>query len=400
MPGRAVVVLSLAAFASAAALRATDPLLPLIAADFDTTPGGASAVITGFAVAYGLLQLVNGPIGERIGKYRMVFWVTAISAFGNLACALAPSLATLVAARFLTGATVGAIVPLAMAWIGDAVPYERRQAVLARFLIGHMFGVAFATSASGFLGEHYGWQAMFYLLAALYAVTALMLQLELRTNPQTREAQPGAGGIGAAFGRMAALTRLPWVRVILAIVFLEGALFYGALAFVALDLHQRFGLSLGASGSMVAAFALGGLLYAASAGRLVPRLGERGLVLGGGVLIGLGFFGLVSAPSPGWAFPCIVGLGTGIYMLHNTLQVHATQMAPEARGGALAVFACSLFTGQSAGVWLASHAVDAAGARPVYVIAAVGLLLLALDFRRRLGILRQTVAPVGRRGIE
>ena len=386
MRGRAVVVLSLAAFASAAALRATDALLPLIAGSFGTTPGGASAVITGFAVAYGLLQLVNGPIGERIGKYRMVFWVTVISAFGNLACALAPSLATLVAARFLTGATVGAIVPLAMAWIGDAVPYERRQAVLARFLIGHMFGVAFATSASGFLGERYGWQAMFYLLAVLYSVTALMLQLELRTNPQTREARPGAGGIGAAFARMAALTRLPWVRVILAIVFLEGALYYGALAFVALDLHQRFGLSLGASGSMVAAFALGGLLYAASAGRLVPRLGERGLVLGGGVLIGLGFLGLVLAPSAGWAFPCIVALGAGIYMLHNTLQVHATQMAPEARGGALAVFACSLFTGQSAGVWLASHAVDAAGVRPVYVIAAVGLLLLALDFRRRLRI--------------
>ena len=388
MHGRAVLLLSLAAFASAAALRAADALLPLIAGSFDTTPGGASAVITGFAVAYGLLQLVNGPIADRIGKYRMVFWVTAISAFGNLACALAPSLATLVAARFLTGATVGAIVPLAMAWIGDAVPYERRQAVLARFLIGHMLGVAFATSASGFLGERYGWQAMFYLLAVLYAATALMLQLELRTNPQTREARPGAGGIGAAFGRMAALTRLAWVRVILAIVFLEGALFYGALAFVALDLHQRFGLSLGASGSMVAAFALGGLLYAASAGRLVPRLGERGLVLGGGVLIGLGFLGLVLAPSPGWAFPCIVGLGTGIYMLHNTLQVHATQMAPEARGGALALFACSLFTGQSAGVWLASHVVDAAGARPVFVVAALGLFALALDFRRRLAKLR------------
>jgi len=386
--GRAVLLLSLAAFASAAALRAADALLPLIAGSFDTTPGGASAVITGFAVAYGLLQLVNGPIADRIGKYRMVFWVTAISAFGNLACALAPSLATLVAARFLTGATVGAIVPLAMAWIGDAVPYERRQAVLARFLIGHMFGVAFATSVSGFLGERYGWQAMFYLLAVLYAATALMLQLELRTNPQTREARPGAGGIGAAFGRMAALTRLAWVRVILAIVFLEGALFYGALAFVALDLHQRFALSLGASGSMVAAFALGGLLYAASAGRLVPRLGERGLVLGGGVLIGLGFLGLVLAPSPGWAFPCIVGLGTGIYMLHNTLQVHATQMAPEARGGALALFACSLFTGQSAGVWLASHVVDAAGARPVFVVAALGLFALALDFRRRLAKLR------------
>ncbi len=384
MHGRAVVVLSLAAFASGAALRAMDPLLPLIASEFGTTPGGASAVITGFAVAYGLLQLVNGPIGDRIGKYRMVFWITAISAIGNLLCALAPSLPLLVAARFATGATVGAIVPLAMAWIGDAVPYEKRQAVLARFLIGHMLGVAFATSASGILGERYGWQAMFYVLTVLYAITASFLYLELRRNPQTREARPGAGGIGDAFGRMAGLTRLPWVRVILATVFIEGALFYGALAFVALDLHLRFGLSLGASGSMVAAFAAGGLLYAAVAGRVVPRLGERGLVLGGGLFIGLGFLALALAPSAGWALPCMVALGSGIYMLHNTLQVHATQMAPDTRGAALAIFACSLFTGQSVGVWLASHAVDAAGARPVYAVAAIGLSLLALDFRRRL----------------
>ncbi len=71
-------------------------------------------------------------------------------------------------------------------------------------------------------------------------------------------------------------------------------------------------------------------------------------------------------------------------MLHNTLQVHATQMAPEARGGALALFACCLFTGQSAGVWLASHVIDATGALPVFLVAAAGLPLLALDFRRRL----------------
>jgi predicted MFS family arabinose efflux permease len=342
-------------------------------------------VITGFAVAYGLLQLVNGPLADRIGKYRMVFLITAISAVGNLACALAPSLATLVAARFLTGATVGGIVPLAMAWIGDAVPYERRQLVLARFLVGHMLGVAFATSVSGFLGERFGWQAMFYLLTVLYAVTALLLYLELRGNPQTRAQQADRTPLAAAFRRMAGLTRLPWVRVILATVFIEGALFYGALAFVALYVHQRFGLSLGASGSVAAMFAAGGLLFAALAGRLLPRLGERGLVLLGGGLMALGFLALALAPAPGWTVPCAVVLGAGIYMMHNTLQVHATQMAPATRGAALAIFACSLFTGQSAGVWLASQTVDAMGARPVFVAAAIGLLLLALDFRRRLG---------------
>ena len=359
-------------------------MLPLIAASFGATPGEAAAVITGFALAYGLLQLVNGPLADRIGKFRMVFWITAVSAAGNLACALAPSLPLLVGARFATGATVGAIVPLAMAWIGDTVPYERRQAVLARFLIGHMLGVALATAGAGFLGERYGWQAMFYVLAVLYALIAALLRLELGRNALTREAHADSGSLGDAFRRMAALTRRPWVRVVLATVFVEGALFSGASAFIPLELHLRFDLGLGASGSIVAASVAGSLLYASMAVRVVPRLGERGLVLGGGAFLACGFLGLAAAPAAGWALPCMVALGAGFYMMHNTLQVHATQMAPEARGAALALFACSLFTGQAAGVWLASHVVDAAGAGPVFVAVAIGLALLSLDFRRRL----------------
>jgi predicted MFS family arabinose efflux permease len=382
--GRAVVVLSLAAFASAAALRAADPLLPLLAVAFGTTAGGASAIITAFAVAYGALQVVNGPIGDRIGKYRMVFWVTAISAAGNLACAFAPSLPMLVMARFATGATVGAIVPLAMAWIGDAVPYERRQPVLARFLIGHMLGIALAATASGWLGERHGWQAVFFALAGLYVAVAALLWQELRTNPAAAAAPATRQPLAASFLRMAGLARRPWVRVVLVVVFIEGALFYGALAFVAYDAHRRFGLSLAASGALLSAFALGGLLYASVAGRVVPALGERGMVLAGGLLLGAGYLGLALAPAVAPAVLCVLILGIGIYMLHNTLQVNATQMAPEARGGALALFAFCLFTGQSAGVWIASLVVDAAGTRPAFIAAAAGLPLLALAFRRRL----------------
>ena len=184
--------------------------------------------------------------------------------------------------------------------------------------------------------------------------------------------------------------RLQPLRVILATVFIEGALFYGALAFVALYMHQRFGLSLWASGSVAASFAAGGLLFAMAAGRLLPRFGESGLVLGGGGLMAAGFFALAAAPAPAWAVPCVVALGAGIYMMHNTLQVHATQMAPATRGAALAIFACSLFTGQSVGVWLGAQVVDAAGAQPMFVAAAIGLSLLALDFRRRLAKLRRS----------
>jgi len=365
-----------------------DPLLPLLAEHFGTSAGGASAVITAFAVAYGALQIVNGPLSDRIGKFRMVFCVTAISAAGNLACAFAPTLPLLVAARFATGAMVGAIVPLSIAWIGDVVPYERRQPVLARFLIGNMLGLALGTTASGLLGEYFGWRAIFFALTGLYVVTAALLWFELQTNPATRQAAKAAESIAQAFLRMVGLTRTPWVRVVLAVVFTEGMLLNGPLAFAAYHAHQNLGMGIAASGMLIAAFAAGGLVYAGIAGRLVPRLGEKGLVLAGGMCIGIGYMSLALAPGPGVAVASLMTLGAGLYMLHNTLQVHATQMAPESRGAAVALFAFFLFSGQSTGIWLASNLVDAIGTRPVFGISAIGLPLLALEFRRRLATRR------------
>jgi predicted MFS family arabinose efflux permease len=247
-----------------------------------------------------------------------------------------------------------------------------------------MVGIAAATTASGWLGELFGWRAIFFALTGLYVLTAALLGFELRTNPVTRRAARSTESLAQAFVRMFGLVRLPWVRVILAVVFLEGAMFYGPLAFAAYHAHRNLGLGIAASGMLMAAFAGGGMLYASIAGRLVPRLGERGLALAGGGFLGAGYAGLALAPSPAIAVACLLALGAGLYMLHNTLQVHATQMAPESRGAAVALFAFFLFTGQSAGVWLASRGVDTIGTVPVFAAAAIALPLLALEFRRRL----------------
>jgi predicted MFS family arabinose efflux permease len=382
---RAVALLSFASFASSASLRGTDALLPLLAAEFGTTAGSAAAVITAFSIAYGLLQVVHGPLGDKVGKYQLIFATSALSTLGTIACALAPSLEVLVLARFAAGATVGAIIPLAMAWIGDVVPYDRRQSVLARFLIGQMLGVAAGAWLGGFLGEVFGWRSVFFLLTAIYAVVSLLLWIELQGNPITqRDTRAAPSSIADGFRRMGRLLPQPWVLTILITVSLEGALFYGPMAFAALHLHKDLGMSLGASGGSIAVFAAGGLLYAAVSKRLVMRLGERGLALAGGLTIGAGYLGLAMAPSVAWVLPCLLALGAGIYMLHNTLQVNATQMAPDSRGAAVALFALSLFSGQSVGVWLGGLVVDRLGTTPLFLVSAIGLPLLALDFRRRL----------------
>jgi predicted MFS family arabinose efflux permease len=376
--GRAVFLLSLAAFASAASLRATDPLLPQIAGQFGVTTGAASAVVTAFALSYGLLQVVVGPLGDRYGRYRTIAAAALVSAFCSAACALAPSLDLLVAARFVSGATMGAFIPLTLAWIGDTVAYEKRQPVLARFLVGQMAGVAFGNAAAGWLGEHFGWRTIFHALAALLLLIAVLLFLELRNQPP---AGAGRGAMRKSFRRMPGLLVHPRLRVLLATGYGEGLFIFGALAFVAAYFQSAFALGPGAAGTLVAMYAAGGMVYAVLARRAVRRLGERGLVTLGGVALASGYLTLAFSPVVAMATVGIATVGAGFYMLHTTVQMHVTHVAPEERGSAVALFATFLFLGQASGVWLAARVVDAAGVTPVFVCAALGLAALAAGFR-------------------
>ena len=120
-PSFAIVLLSIAAFASAANMRITDPLLVELGHEFGVTPGRASIAATLFLLANGVFVLVHGPFGDRHGKMPVVALACLGAALCCVASALSVSLAMLAATRFLTGVTSSAIIPLAMAWVGDNV---------------------------------------------------------------------------------------------------------------------------------------------------------------------------------------------------------------------------------------------------------------------------------------
>src|SRR3954453_1372135 len=175
-------------FASQAQVRVTDSLLPQIAADFGTTVGAASIVVTAYALTHGSSQLFIGPIGDRFGKYPTVMVMCVLSAILVMICGLTQSLEALATARLFAGATAGWIIPLSMAYVGDVTPYERRQPVLARYLSGQIFGQLFGQAAGGVLGDLFGWRNVFFLLAAMFALATAGLVFELLTNPRTRTA--------------------------------------------------------------------------------------------------------------------------------------------------------------------------------------------------------------------
>src|SRR5262245_13435298 len=104
-------------------VRAADSLLPQIASDFGVTVGAASIIVTVYAISHGTTQLFMGPIGDRFGKFRMVAIACALCSLTVLACGLAQSVTALTFARVASGLTAAWIIPLGMAFVGDAVPY-------------------------------------------------------------------------------------------------------------------------------------------------------------------------------------------------------------------------------------------------------------------------------------
>ena len=393
VPTRSIVLLAGAGFASQAMVRVTDSLLPQIAADFGTTVGEASIVVAAYSISHGSIQLVIGPVGDRFGKYRTVAVMCALAAVLVAVCGTVQSLGALALARFASGAAAGWIIPISMAYVGDVTPYERRQPILARYLSGQIFGQLFGQAAGGVLGDLFGWRMVFFVLAAMFALATVGLVAELIANPRTRlppHAEESTRGFAASY---AAVLSNPWARFVILAVFIEASIGWGAFAYVGADLHLRFGLSFAAIGLIVGAFGIGGLIYAGSVQQLMNLFGAAGLARFGGVLLGIGYVALAIGAA-WWLAPlAVTAIGLGFYALHNTLQTNATQMSPQARGTAVAIFSSAIYLGQTLGVVAAAVVFDRFTAVPLFVLAAIVLPVLGAWFASKLDRRAQSAPP-------
>jgi predicted MFS family arabinose efflux permease len=379
---RAILLLSFAAFFSGGALRVCDALIPRLARDFSITPGTAGRVIISFSVAYGLMQLLFGPLGDRFGKARIITLALFACAIASFACALATGFDSLVALRIVWGMGAAGVIPVSMALIGDMVPYQERQAMLARLLTGILSGMMAGQLVGGLYADSApGWRGAFATLGAGYSVVAVLIAVSMRNH----DAQTQRSRQLAFVRQMASVLAIPWARVILFSVALEGIFLLGPMAFLPAYLHARFGLSLSAASALVALYAVGGLVYAMTARRIVRDWGERRMVLVGGILMGAAFLALWLSPSWLAAGPLALVLGFGTYLFHNTLQTHATQMAPEVRGTSVASFAFCLFAGQALGVSLSGAVLDRLGFALLLIAPGIVLPAAGAWFARALG---------------
>lgn len=329
--------------------RIVTPLLPSIATELNCSVALASHIVSFYLLPYGLCQLAYGPLADRFGKIRVASLAMLAFSLGTAACGAFGGLTLLLAFRALTGAAAAALIPLTIAYIGDTVPYGRRQAALGVLMASSGAAQSFSTSLGGLLAQLMSWRTLFPLLGGLSASMTLWLWRRARFVPERRGLVSGSYRDALRSG----------LRPLLWLVFCEGALFMGGFPFVAGQLHAAFhsgpfaiGLALGAAG--LAQVAIAKVLP-----RIMRRTSEQQLVLSGALSMAAAYFVVATAPSISWAALGAALLGAGFSLCHSTLQARATEAFPAGRGRALALFAFSLFVGGAAGTfamgWLTEH---------------------------------------------
>ena len=377
-------LLALAGFATGSGMRLLDPLLPLVADSLHVTVADASVLIASFMLPYGLAQAVLGPLGDRLGKLRVVCVSMLFYGVFATACAAAPGMAALVALRAASGLFAGAVIPLIMAHLGDSVPYADRQAVLGRFLTGMVMAQMLTGPIAGVIGGYGGWRPVFLVLGVLGIAVGAGLAVRFgRKLWQTPDA-PGPGAVPGPVAYLRLLKR-PIGRWLLLSAFFDGlCLLGGAFPFAGAFLIDEFGLDPAAAGLIVAGFGVGSFAYTRFARVLVRRFGEGNLLLLGGTVVASGLVGMALTPSWPVAACIQVLIGLTFYMFHGVLQARATEALPEARGAAVSAYALALFMGTGAGA-LAFGAVLAAGGYRVGFAAAAGAMLI-VTFASRAGL--------------
>jgi len=380
-----LLVLGLAAFASSFSTRAVDPMLNILAVDLKVTIQDVALLASAFTLPYAVMQMVFGPIGDAVGKVRLIRVNLVLLSLGLIASALAASHAQLMAARVFSGAVAGGIIPVTLAIVGDRVGFEARPVALSRILLAIVLGQLIGAALSGVISQMLGWRNVFWTACAITVAAGLASGFAIR---ETGRRQPLS--FRAALERYALVLRNPMAVRVYACVAVEGAAAFGIFPLVApLMVAHGFGDAVEA-GIVIAGFAIGGAGYTFAVTWLVRRLGLAGMAGSGAALAGLLFMMLVIAPDLPFAAVTFALAGFTFYMLHNTLQILATEIAPEARGSAMALFATAFFSGQALGAVATAHAAAWLGIERAVILA--GAVMLALAIPAALLVPRKAVA--------
>jgi predicted MFS family arabinose efflux permease len=359
-------------FSSALSVRAIDPVVPQIAADFSISPNTAALLAAAFA-AYGLAQPVLGPMADAFGKARVMIVCLLLLAASSFLSALVTDFWLLFVLRIVAGAACGGSFPVGMALISDLVPLSQRQVTIGRLLSATIAGNLLGAAAAGIVADVIHWRGMFVILGIISVAALLLGYFGLRDLPP---GQRHPLDVRSVLTRNRAILAIRNARICYATVALEALVLFGIFPYAAVLLAKAGEPRATIAGLVVAAFALGGMVYSLSVRQLLRWFGQKQIMTAGGALAALGLF--VVGAGPAWPIQALAfaAMGCGFYMLHASIQVYVTEFAPATRSSAVAFHTFSFFVGAGISPILYGIGLEWLGTPLTLSIAGVAMVLI------------------------
>ncbi|RJS20239.1 MFS transporter [Corallococcus sp. H22C18031201] len=348
-----VWLMAAASGATAANLYYNQPLLGDIGRDLAASGSSLGLIPTMTQVGYAIGMLFIVPLGDSHERRRIILIMCGLVSLALVAAALAPSLAWMVLASFLVGATT--VIPqLLVPFAAHLAPPAERGRVVGTVMSGLLIGILLSRTAAGFVGTHLGWRAMFWMGAGLMVALAALLRMTL-------PAQPPAAAMSYP-ELMRSLGHLARTEPALRLHSLLGALTFGAfgafwatLALYLQSLPQHY------DAQVAGLFGVVGMVGAVMA-PVVGRYSDQGggdrriNALSIGVL-GLSFVVMWATGHSLW------GIGLGVVLLdlgaqgnHLSNQMRVYALQPAARSRLNTLYMVSYFAGGASGAWLGTTA--------------------------------------------
>lgn len=285
---------------------------------FGRDQAAVQLTFSGFVVAYGVLQLVYGPVSDRLGRKRVLLFGLTLACVGSVLAALSGSLSMLVGARVLQGAGCAAGMVVGRAMVQDLFEGPERTRVMAYVGMAMGFCPPLAMVLGGQLHVWLGWQANFVLMALLSVGLWVAAWRGLPEHPRTVAASAAGHWLPTMLASYKRLGQEPAFIAFVVILSSTTASFYAFLAGAPIVLGSYgvgpagvgFYIMVGPLSYIVGNFLTTYLVHRWHE-RLIMRVGQALTVGGISTMVGLSLAGLHTPLA--FALPMVLlGMGNGL----------------------------------------------------------------------------------------
>lgn len=179
-----LLILSPFVFSFAFGLDIYVPIIPKIGHIFDTTQAMVQMTLSLFLLANGVGELLIGPVSDQIGRFKTIVISAMLYSLGGALSAMSATIGVLIVARIICALGASGLLVVAFAIIRDL--YSGNQSAKMMSFLNAAIGISptFAPIIGGYLDHAFGWESVFWFLAALGGVTLVVCLIFVKeTHP-------------------------------------------------------------------------------------------------------------------------------------------------------------------------------------------------------------------------